>query len=106
MAQYLNPFPSGYLMMNSDGTNKIIPHIYTTTQSDKLNEIILHTTTQGDAAPVHQTPKQVEDRNRQWLLTHHPKYVKIKENFSMMVNKKTINYIFYIFLLVLLIKNL
>jgi hypothetical protein len=103
MAQYLNPFPSGYLTMNSDGTNTVVPHTYTTTQNDKLNEMILHTTTKGDAAPIHHTPEQVEDRNRQWLLTYHPKYIKTKESFTMMVNKKIINYIFYIILLVLLV---
>ena len=37
MAQYLNPFPSGYLVMNSDGTNTVVPHTYTTTQNEKLN---------------------------------------------------------------------
>ena len=68
----------------------------------KLNEMILHTTTKGEAAPVHQTPEQVEDRNRQWLLTHHPKYVKTKESFTMMSNNEALFCLICLILLILL----
>ena len=93
MAQYLNPFPSGYVVLNDDGTNSVQPHTNTTTQYDKLNEMILHTTTNGDAAPIHLTPEQVEDRNRQWLLNYHPKYKKsskVKESFMNMKSNRNI----------------
>lgn len=73
-----NPFPSGVYILNPDNSNTIKKNTLSTTQHDKLNEMILHTTTTGNAAPVHLTQDQINQNQTHFLKNYHPQY---KENF-------------------------